>query len=145
MTSLNDRKLMIAASGKHFTGVWLGEPDFSGWHFAPEDLPELVAALYQAAGQEAPIILPRPSTEDLRAHGWIDGNRVNADAGRVAGTTTPGVARELAACLAAAADVAQVEPDPEQLKQLVALLDPWATVEANARAVLAAGYTRSES
>ncbi|SET52404.1 hypothetical protein [Nonomuraea wenchangensis] len=109
------------------------------------DLPEIVAALYRAAGQEPPIILPRPDTHELRTEGWVDGRNVNASAGlRVVGSVPTMQARDYAAHLAAAADLADAEPDPEQLKQLVELIDPWSTAEANARAILAAGYGRTE-
>ncbi|MDX3109707.1 hypothetical protein [Nonomuraea angiospora] len=114
------------------------------------DLPTVVRKLYEAAGQEPPILLPRPSADDLRAHGWIDGNRVNTEAGRVAGTTTPGVARGFAACLAASADLAEAEPDPERVKQLAEVIQAGGAATRGfaqmiARAVLAAGYARSES
>lgn len=110
-----------------------------------EDLPGMVAKLYQAAGQEPPIILPRPAEAELREHGWVDGQSVNASAGhRFVGSVPAEQARTYAAHLAAAADLAEAEPDPAQLKHLTALIDPWSTAEANARAILAAGYVRAE-
>lgn len=109
------------------------------------DLPKIVAALYQAAGQEPPIILDRPHEDDLRAHGWIEGNRVSSATVRDWANIKPGAARRIAACLAAAADIAESEPDPEQVKQLAVLIDPLRSPEATARVILSAGYTRSES
>lgn len=118
----------------------------NGAYVTPEDLPGVVRKLYEAAGQLPPVILPRPTADDLRAHGWIDGNRVNAEAGRIVGTTTPGVARGFAACLAASADVAEAEPTPEQVKQLADVIGKGRVLGSNAyaiaREVLAAGYAK---
>ncbi|MEV1245160.1 hypothetical protein [Nonomuraea sp. NPDC049750] len=119
----------------------------NGAYVTPEDLPGLVRKLYEAAGQEPPILLPRPSAEDLRAHGWIDGDRVNPAAIHAVGTTTPGVARGFAACLAASADVAEAEPTPEQVKQLADVIGKGrvlgSAANAIAREVLAAGYAKA--
>lgn len=113
------------------------------------DLPKVVAGLYEAAGQEPPILLPRPNVDALRAAGWIDGNRVNPEAIHAIGTTTPGVARGLAACLAASADVAEAEPSPEQVKQLAGVITAagvlGSAAETIAHAILRAGYVRGDA
>lgn len=120
----------------------------NGAYVTPEDLPGLVRKLYEAAGQEPPILLPRPTISDLG--GWIDGQRVNVDAIRTAGLVTPGRARGLAARLAASADVAEAEPDPEAINQLAEVIcagdrTTRGFAQLIARAVLAAGYARGEA
>jgi len=120
-----------------------------GVFVAAADLPTIVAQLYEAAGQSVPIILDRPAEEDLRAGGWLDGKCVRAPE-RAIGTITPDLARAFAARMAAAADVADAEPDPEQVKQITDLLMEHAgwhrhSAELAAKAILRAGYTRSES
>lgn len=119
-----------------------------GVYVTPEDLPGLVRKLYEAAGQEPPILLPRRTPEAV----WVSDGRVrplimpmpNQD-------MEPAEARSLAAWYASAADLAEAEaePDPEQVKQLADVIEKAGVLgsarEEIARAILAAGYTRSES
>ena len=115
----------------------------NGAYVTPEDLPGLVRKLYEAAGQEPPIILPRYKPDALMTRG-----------GKVRPMLTPTgddmdvtEARDLASWYATAADLADAEPDPEQVKQLAYVIGGMyvRSPEAIARAVLAAGYSRSES
>ena len=115
------------------------------------DLPKIVAEMYTAAGQEPPILLPRRSPE----MSWV------ADGGYVSTLLTPGDLmtpldiRDLCSWYASAADLADAvaeqkrqEAEQGQVEELVDVitgLDPLLTPKLLARAILAAGYTRSES
>lgn len=121
----------------------------NGVYVTPEDLPGLVRKLYEAAGQELPIILPRANNDTIRAEGWISGRFVMGPR-TYQPTYTPEQAREEAARLAAAADLAESEPSAEQVKQLADLIEEQAgwlrhPAELAAKAVLRAGYERGES
>ncbi|MGP4093008.1 hypothetical protein [Nonomuraea sp. KM90] len=120
----------------------------SGAFVAVADLPTIVAELYKAARQEPPILLPRFSPE----MSWV------TEGGYVRTLLTPGELmtpddiRDLCSWYASAADLVEAEAERQraeaerqEVERLTALIDPWATAEANARAILAAGYTRSES
>lgn len=145
----NDRdgeRLTIESCGERAATAVLSAPN--GAHVPAADLPTIVAQLYEAAGQPAPIVLDRPAEEDLRAGGWLDGKCVRAPE-RAIGTITPDLARAYAARMAAAADLADAEPDPQLIAHLADVVTRagvlGSAAETIARAILAAGYTRSES
>ncbi|MGR6922642.1 hypothetical protein ACU635_51025 [[Actinomadura] parvosata] len=114
-------------------------------------LPKIVGELYQAAGQEPPILLPRRAPE----MSWVTGDgcvRLLLTPGEV---MTPDSIRNLCSWYASAADLAEAEAERQraeaekqkvqQLAEVITNLDPWSRAEDVARAILAAGYTRSES
>lgn len=110
-----------------------------------EELPALVAGLYRAAGQEPPIILARPTNEnDVRKY-WVEGGKVRV-LQKPSGFLTPEEARLCAAVYAAAADLAEDAPDPQQIAAIVALVDGVGVGpnvgERIARALVAAGWRR---
>ncbi|MFG3439879.1 hypothetical protein ACGF0J_21750 [Nonomuraea sp. NPDC047897] len=108
------------------------------------DLPKIVRELYRAAGQQPPILLPRyQPNATMTRHG-----KVRPMVTPTGDDMAPAEARDLAAWYATAADLAE-ETDAQRVGQLADVIDAatngaW-TPEAIARAVLAAGYTRSES
>ena len=130
----------------------------SGAYVTPADLPSVVRKLYEAAGQEPPIILSRRSPE----MSWV------ADGGYVRTLLTPGDLmtpldiRDLCSWYASAADLVEAETERQLAEVERELVADLATViyesgviadsisaagdgEKLARAILAAGYTRSES
>lgn len=122
-----------------------------GVHVKIEDLPELVAGLYRAAGLEPPILLQRDPS--ISAHGscvTFAGVEVESCGGvvRVLGRAmSPSVARSLAALIVEQAEHAQAEPDPEEVDALAELVTNanWRDAEDIARVVLRAGYRRPEA
>ena len=122
-----------------------------------EDLPGMVGALYRAAGQQSPIILPRLRWygTDQTAHS-CNGVRVTRDYKTITvfgHALTATTARGLATVLAEMAEAADAEPDPAQLAALAKVVRELAAKdvqthdnngEAVARAILAAGYARTE-
>ncbi|MEV0616104.1 hypothetical protein AB0I81_22515 [Nonomuraea sp. NPDC050404] len=116
------------------------------------DLPKIVRELYMGTGQEPPIVLSRYVPQDAMTRA----GKVRAGIRPDGKDLDPAGARHIAAWYATAADLAEAETEAErarereQVDQLTAVVkraDPRmaASAEAIARAVLAAGYTRSES
>jgi hypothetical protein len=98
-----------------------------GIHVKPADFPAFIAALYEAAGLPAPVILERPgrvSCDQLCADGFrtylATGNLVGVDG--QPDDISPAAARFLAARLAALADIAESEPDPAEVAELALIL-----------------------
>jgi hypothetical protein len=154
MQSVVDRRdLVIEPSIRAEGAVYFGQSSARGWHIRVEDLPELVGALYKAAGQEPPILLPRLEWHgsDRRVHSFngVLVERVGKSIRILSTTWSATTARGVARVLAELADAADAEPDPEKLADLAAVLRKAGVLgearEEIARAVLGAGYTRSES
>jgi hypothetical protein len=116
----------------------LPSADMPGWFLVrteggcvrvpPSGLPSVVAALYEACGLAAPLILERPVT-DLRAGKGVNvfsilpgRDRtvlVSQGSGHDHVPLAPGVARLLASVIAAYADAAEAdEPDPTEVEDL---------------------------
>ncbi|MBF8186362.1 hypothetical protein ITP53_11490 [Nonomuraea sp. K274] len=94
----------IQPSKAHPNTAMLSSPTLSVYVTADE-LPEFVGKLYEAAGQQPPVILPRPAEAD--ALGMLSGTRVHSLVGDVDGGDylSPERAREIAALYAAAAEM----------------------------------------
>jgi len=99
-----------------------------GIHVEAADFPALIAALYEAAGLPAPVILERPDADDDSA-GLIPGLRFTARDGvveveRPGGNWQIGPAkvRKFAAALAVLADEAESGPDPAEVEELAYVL-----------------------
>lgn len=117
-----------------------------------EDLPSLVAGLYRAVGQEPPILLPRREpdpemTRDGMVQAWFPSGTF----------VEPAEALNIASWYATAAELATAEalsqPDPAQVAALAEVIRDLAEQDvltsddggrAVARAILAAGYARTE-
>lgn len=101
-----------------------------GVHVEAADFPALIAALHEAAGLPAPVILERPEISPGEAKGvnvfTVDLNRdlsVRVGLGSAKGVPLgPSVARHLASVIAAYADAAEAarEPDPAEVEELTA-------------------------
>lgn len=146
-------ELRFAPSSAVKTDVEISCDADSGVDVPVADLPEVVAKLYRAAGQEPPILLPRykPEPEMTR-----DG-KVRAGIRPSRQDMTPAAARDMASWYATAAELATVEalsqPDPAQVAALAEVIRDLAERDvlttddggqAVARAILAAGYARTE-
>jgi hypothetical protein len=116
----------------------------------PGDLAGVAVALYEAAGQPAPVIIPRPDvdpgTEYLfgplrmrvsRARG------VDLSAGNSSWHYDPSSARQAAGTLVALADAAGQEPDPGDVERLAVLVTGASRMapEDAARYLLRAGVS----
>jgi hypothetical protein len=125
----------------------------SGAHVPAADLPEIVANLYRAAGQEPPILLSRHKPEPIMTR---DGKvrAANIPSGE---DMTPADALDMASWYATAAEKAAFEalsqPDPAHVAALAEVIRDLAEQDvltsdddgkAVARAILAAGYARTE-
>src|SRR5690606_38164591 len=145
-------ELRFAPSSAVKTDVEISCDADSGVDVPVADLPEVVAKLYRAAGQEPPILLPRykPEPEMTR-----DG-KVRAGIRPSRQDMTPAAARDMASWYATAAELATVEalsqPDPAQVAALAEGIRDLAERhvlttddggQAVARAILAAGYARA--
>lgn len=104
-------------------GVIIGTVDR---HLLAEDIPQIVAWIYQAAGTPSPIMLPRPKlgTPGGSGPGWhvtVDDGSITVRAVRL----LPGEARTVAAVIASTADLAEKDsvPDPSEVERLAAFLD----------------------
>lgn len=96
----------------------------------PGDLAGVAVALFKAAGQAAPVIIPRPDVDTTRSQEvgpWL--LAVTRDRGvGLARTDAPGralapyEARRLAGLLVAYADAAEAEPDPGDVERLAVLV-----------------------
>jgi hypothetical protein len=118
-----------------------------------EDLPGLVANLYRAVEQEPPILLPRYKPEE----GMTRDGKVRAANIPSGEDMAPADALDIASWYATAAEVAAFEalsqPDPAQVAALAEVIRDLAEQDvltsdddgkAVARAILAAGYARTE-
>ncbi len=125
----------------------VGISERCGVHVEAADFPALIAALYEAAGLPAPLILERPEIDPGTAKGvnvfTVDLDRdLSVRVGTAKGVPlAPSVARHLASVIAAYADAAEAarEPDPDDLTELTQEL--WEAMkggpaEAAARAAL---------
>lgn len=155
MQSVVDRRdLVIEPSIRAEGAVYFGQSSARGWHIRVEDLPELVSALYTAAGQQPPILLPPLNWHGDDREGFVFNGvsalRTGKTISILGRTWNAETARGVARVLAGLADAADAEPDPVALQLLADVVDgstPLSRDDAEtiARAVLAAGYTRSES
>jgi hypothetical protein len=117
------------------------------------DIPEFAAELYKAAGLPAPVILDRPVIDPRTGKGvnrfsvlpGADGTvLVSQGGGHDHVPLAPGVARLLAAVIAAFADAADAA-EPAEVKELTAVIRKLANgteIDDLARAILRAGYKR---
>lgn len=148
-TDLNGSGLYAGASSNPGADVYLD----ADVHILAADLPEVVAGLYRAAGQEPPILLPRYAPEPEMTR---DG-KVRAEIRPSGQDMTPADALDMASWYATAAELATAEalaqPDPAQVAALAEVIRDFAEQDvltsddggrAVARAILAAGYTRTE-
>jgi hypothetical protein len=143
--------LEVRPSPTEHGDVRLHLPDSESIDARAADLPAIVTELYKAAGQEPPIILPRRNPE----MSWVTDNAHVRTLMVPPGVMTPDSIRDLCSWYASAADLAdaiaeqqRAEAEEQKVKQLAEVinsLDPWSRAEDVARAILAAGYTRSES
>lgn len=101
------------------------------YHLHASVLPEFVAALYEAAGLPAPVILERPETVAQvivmpGARFAVAGNAVEAvpflQAAPKAEMLSPAAIRDIAAGLACLAEVAGSGPDPAEVTELTKVL-----------------------
>jgi hypothetical protein len=91
-----------------------------------EDLPQIIAWIYEAAGIPNPIALPRVKVSAAGENG--PGWHVNLDDGTVtvrAVRLPPDEARTVAAVIASTADLAENEPapDPAEVERVAAFFD----------------------
>lgn len=135
----------------------------NGWPFYadPGDLVAIAIQLFQAAGQPAPVITPRPDVDPRAGYDFGPVRfRVNPRARGVdvqEGVSSwhwaPSVCRQVAGCLVALADAAESEPDPGEVEALAGVLrassvfpEPLPPMYPDlgqlARAVLLAGWKR---
>jgi len=142
-TDLNGSRLYAGASNNPGADVYLD----ADVHILAADLPEVVAGLYRAAGQEPPILLPRYAPEPQMTR---DG-KVRAGIRPSGEDMTPADALDIASWYATAAELAAVEalsqPDPAQVEDLAEVIEALAdgsTADVIARAILRAGYARTE-
>jgi len=149
-TDLNGSGLYAGTSSNPGADVYLD----ADVHILAADLPEVVAGLYRAAGQEPPILLPRYAPEPEMTR---DG-KVRAEIRPSGQDMTPADALDMASWYATAAEKAAAEalsqPDPEQVEEIVELLyqsgviddSEWAADRATkiADVLLRAGYARTE-
>ncbi|MEU6725589.1 hypothetical protein ABZ917_17930 [Nonomuraea wenchangensis] len=158
MQSVLDRRdLVIEPSIRAEGAVYFGQSSARGWHIRVEDLPELVGALYEAAGQEPPIILPRRVPE----MSWVTDDALVRPLFVPGDRMTPAEIRDLCSWYASAADLADAEAERqrqeaerEQVEEICELIlqsgamedSIWAAGRAEkiARAILSAGYVRTE-
>jgi hypothetical protein len=145
-------ELRFAPSSAVKTDVEISCDADSGVDVPAADLPEIVAKLYRAAGQEPPILLPRREpeeamTQDGMVQAWYPSGAV----------VEPAEALNIASWYATAAETAAFEalsqPDPAQVAALAEVIRDLAERDvltsdddgrAVARAILAAGYARTE-
>jgi hypothetical protein len=91
-----------------------------------EHVSQIVGWIYEAAGDAAPIILPRPKTQAVGGSGY--GWHVNLDEGTISARAVrlaPDEARTVAAVIASTADLAENEPapDPAEVERVAAFFD----------------------
>jgi hypothetical protein len=97
-----------------------------GIHVRAAGFPAFIAALYEAAGLPAPVILERPAVPKDGARlrfgkfgmRMLNGGIAFSLPGVEVEAVPPGAARELAAHIAAYADEAEGEPDPDDVTEL---------------------------
>ena len=118
-------------------------------HFVLAADVDLMAAISEAAGKPAPIVLERP--ELVAAHSLLPGFRVGPDGGKLhvhgEARMTPGQARTLAAYIVARADVLEAaEPDPAEVAALAGVIRETSGSRSQdiARTILRAGYRPPE-
>jgi hypothetical protein len=97
----------------------------------PAEIPAIARAMYEACGQQPPVILGRPDTSasgtptvlgTIYPFRSAKGARVAVGRGTGDIYLEPGHAREIAAILAACADEAEPEPDPADVDALAAAI-----------------------
>lgn len=145
-------ELRFAPSSAVKTDVEISCDANSGVDAPAADLPGIVAGLYRAAGQEPPILLPRRDPDpDMTRDGMV---QVWYPSGTF---VEPAEALYIASWYATAAEKAAFEalsqPDPAQVAALAEVIRDLAERDvltsdddgrAVARAILAAGYARTE-
>src|SRR5690606_29021012 len=145
-------ELRFAPSSAVKTDVEISCDADSGVDVPVADLPEVVAKLYRAAGQEPPILLPRREPDPaMTRDGKVRPLMLTGD------DLEPADALNLAVWYATAAEIAAVgalsQPDPAQVAALAEVIRDLAERDvlttddggqAVARAILAAGYARTE-
>lgn len=97
-----------------------------GIHVKAAGFPALIAALYEAAGLPAPVILDRPETtfaDGVNRAGRVEVGRLGTQVtvglyGIQPEEIEPAVARRLAALIAVRADEAEAEPAPDDVTEL---------------------------
>ena len=100
------------------------------FHLPVGKVAEFVTALYEAAGQPAPVILDRPEIDADRTHigdarimvGRAGRGQVQIETARLGDDISPHDARRVAAYLAAYADAAGDEPGQAEVEELAAVL-----------------------
>ena len=115
---------------------------------------DLMAAISEAAGKPAPIILERPALAGTHTQcgfariGPDPRDRTRLEVSGLTGSLTPAMARELARHIAARADeIDAAEPDPAEVTALADVIRETSGSTGNldiARAVLAAGWRPPE-
>ena len=128
------------------------------FHLPVQKIPEFTGTLYEAAGQPAPIILPRPpelGTASIFPGGYSvqrDPGAVTILVGSEERSLTPDEARDYAAAIAARADEADAgKAGTEALAELLhacrdcCIGGPSETDRQQARAILRAGYKPPEA
>lgn len=148
-TDDEDQTLSIVSSQFRLSTAFV--ESCNGVYVTPEDLPGVVRKLYEAAGQEPPILLPRLNWRgDDRTVFSYNGVYVTRSGkaisllGRTWDATT---ARGVARVLAEMADAADEELDPALLEPLAKLIDDVGDLSPMeiATALLRAGYARGEA
>lgn len=95
----------------------------------PDDLPVITGKLYEACGEEAPLMLVLPEIPEggewkpdpdslLRVSRDRDRLTVRTTMDGGAAVLTPAAARAMVVALAVLADEAEAEPDPEEVEEL---------------------------
>ena len=159
-----DRTLIVGLGGESTGACSLmvtdgDQPDGPTAYLDALDIPEVTGKLWEACGQQPPVMLGRPDLDSARDEdGWVSvaGVQLRESAAGVTveipggmRTLTAAQARQMAAVAVAMADGGDAEPDPAEVDALESALreasgrhDPGDEMTGIARALLLAGWKR---